>query len=84
MGGGLIDPLFSLKISPLDQTLRPARKFLILGIFYHANFFSSIVVVVNYVKNCLSKKTSAYLYYFHEINIIIKKGCSVFFIRKCQ
>ena len=28
--------IFLLKISPPDQTLRPACKFLILGIFYHA------------------------------------------------
>ena len=40
-GRGLMCPsffvyLFLLKISPPDQTLRPACKFLILGIFYHA------------------------------------------------
>ena len=40
-GGGLMCPpfflfIFLLKISPLDQTLRPTCKFLILAIFYHA------------------------------------------------
>ena len=47
MGGGLMCPpqsvfIFSLKISPPDQTLRPTCKFLILGILYHDFFFLKI------------------------------------------
>ena len=43
-GGGPYVPaifyvFFLLKISPLDQTLRPTCKFLILAIFYHAILF---------------------------------------------
>ena len=64
MGGGFMCPpphfvfIFLLKISPPDQTLRPTCKFLILGIFYHAIFFSS--------KNLLYKK----FYYINSSNFL--------------
>ena len=40
---------FFLKISPLDQTLRPTFKFLILGIFYHVIFFLFIYLVYKFI-----------------------------------
>ena len=64
-GGGLMCPpfflfIFLLKISPLDQTLRPICKSLILGIlgiFYHAIFFP---------ENLVYKK----FYYINSLNFL--------------
>ena len=59
-----------LNISPLDQTLRPTCKFLILGIFYHTIFFSS--------KNFVFKK----FYYINSLKFWnLKKNLTFFFVK---